>query len=50
MRSLGLTYTQNNEDLSTGNYMQHFLVTYKGKESEEECMNHCVVHLKLTQH
>ena len=52
-----------NKDLlySTGKYTQYLVVTYKGKESEKECthvcvcvcvcvcMNHCAVHLKLTQ-
>ena len=47
---------------STGNYIQYFVVTYSGKESEKEYMyvyicvcvrvylNHFAVHLKLTQY
>ena len=41
----------NNKDLlySRGNYTQHFVITYKGKESEEYI--HVIEsHLKLTQH
>ena len=46
-----------NKDLlySTGKSTQYFVITYKGKESEEEYiyyiyikLNHCAVHLKLT--
>ena len=47
---MGLAYTQNNKDLSIRNYTQHFLMTYKGKESEEEHTNHFVVQQKLIQH
>ena len=34
----------NNEDLlnTTGNYTQHFAITYKGKESESEQICKCV--------
>ena len=41
---------------STGNRTQYSVITYMGKESEEEWiylpvgLNHCVVHLKLAQH
>ena len=46
-----------NEDLlyGRGNYTQYFVMTYKRKEAEKEHsyssknLNHCVVHLKLTQ-
>ena len=43
-----------------GNYIQYFVITYKGEESEKECtyrhtdihikLNHFAVHLKLIQH
>ena len=46
---------QKGSTVSTGNYTQYFVITYKGKESENECVyiyimysNHCIVHLKLT--
>ena len=56
---MGLTYTHyyiqkkiNNKDLlySTGNYTQQFVITYKGKESENTCikLNHCAIDLELT--
>ena len=40
---------------STGNFTQYSVITYMGKESEEEAiylpmwLSHCVVHLKLAQ-
>ena len=67
--SLELTYIHTtiykiaNKDLlySTGNSTKYFVITYKRKESEKECIhtymyiyiqkrNHCVVHLKLIGH
>ena len=42
---------------SIENYTQHFVITYKGKESEKKKriytyvqLNHFAVHLELTQH
>ena len=40
---------------STGNYIQYFVISYKGKESEREQIYVCIteslfLHLKLTQH
>ena len=51
-----LLYTKriNNKDLlySTDNYTQQFVITYKGKESENLCikLNHYAVDLELTLH
>ena len=47
-----------NQDLvySTGNYIQYLVITYNGKESENDYIyihiyvNHFAVHMKLTQH
>ena len=47
-----------NKDLlySTGSYIQYFIITYMGKESEKEYThaqvkwNHFALHFKLTQH
>ena len=40
---------------STGNYMQYFVITFKGKEFEKEYVHICTynqlaIYLKLTQH